>query len=198
MITHLNGILEHIDQGKIVLDVQGIGYQVKVPAAVLAALPPVGKPLKIFTVQVVREDDISLYGFLEKEQRALFSLFLSVSGIGPKLALSLLSAFTPDKLAAAIAGGDVALLSSISGIGRKTAERIVVELKDKIAKAYGLKPGEMLPGGQVAQPLLADALSALLALGYSPKEAREALAKSDLTSAGSIEEIIKQVLKNLA
>lgn len=197
MISHLNGTLEHIDQAHVVLEVGNVGYHVKVPSSVLNRLPKVGEKVKLFTIQVVREDDISLYGFLNKEERALFSLFLSVSGIGPKLAMALISGFPLDRLVTAIAQGDVALLSSISGIGRKTAERIVVELREKIGKAYALKPAEMTAGMKGDQTIVSDSISALISLGYSPREAREAIMKLNLEGVKSVEEIIKSALKSL-
>ncbi|MDD4179229.1 MAG: Holliday junction branch migration protein RuvA [Candidatus Margulisbacteria bacterium] len=197
MISHLSGTLEHIDQNHVIIDVGNIGYHVKVPAAVLTRLPKVGEKVKLFTIQVVREDDISLYGFLNKEERALFSLFLSVSGIGPKLALALISGFPIDKLVSAVAQGDIDLLSSISGIGRKTAERIVVELKEKIAKAYAIRPTEMSVGVKGDQSLVSDSISALIALGYTPREARESIMKVDVAGKTSVEGILKEALKAL-
>lgn len=197
MISHLNGTLEHIDQTHVVVDVGNVGYRVNVPSSVLNRLPKVGEKIKLFTIQVVREDNISLYGFLNKEERALFSLFLSVSGIGPKLALALISGFPIDRLVSAIAQGDVGLLSSISGIGRKTAERIVVELREKIGKAYALKPAEMAAGMKGDQTIVSDSISALIALGYSPREARETIMKLNLEGAKSVEEIIKSALRSL-
>ena len=162
MISHLSGLLDHIDQNHVVIDVGNIGYQVKVPASVLNRLPPLGEKVKLYTIQVVREDDVSLYGFLNKEERALFSLFLSVSGVGPKTAMAIVSGFPIDRLVGAVAQGDTAVLSSISGVGKKTAERIVLELKDKIAKAYALKPSEMTAGLKGNQTTVTDAISALI------------------------------------
>jgi Holliday junction DNA helicase RuvA len=197
MISHLSGTLEHIDQTHIVIDVNNVGYKVNVPASVLSRLPKPGEKIKLFTIQVVREDNISLYGFLNKEERSLFALFLSVSGIGPKLAMALLSGFPIDRLVSAIAQGDAALLSSISGIGRKTAERIIVELKEKIGKAYAIKPSEMTAGIKGESTLVSDAISALISLGYSPREAREAILRIDAQKFSSVEEIIKDALKGL-
>lgn len=197
MISHLNGTLEHIDQSHVVIDVGNVGYRVNVPASVLNRLPKVGEKVKLFTIQVVREDDISLYGFMQKEERALFSLFLSVSGIGPKLAMALISGFPIDRLVSAIASGDVALLSSVSGIGRKTAERIVVELREKIGRAYAIRPSEMTAGIRGESAIISDSIAALIALGYSPREAREAILKLNAEKMSSVEEIIKEALKAL-
>jgi len=197
MISHLNGTIEHIDQNHIILDVGNIGYHVNVPASVLSRLPQPGEKIKLYTIQIVRENDISLYGFLNKEERALFALFLSVSGIGPKLAMALISGFTLDRLVSAIAQGDTTLLSSISGIGKKTAERIVLELKDKISKNYAIQPSAMTAGMKGDQAIVSDSISALIALGYSPKEARDTITRLNLENPGSVEEVVKEALKAL-
>ena len=197
MISHLVGAIEHVGQNHVVIEVGNIGYHVKVPASVLARLPQVGEKVKLFTIQVVREDDISLFGFLSKEERSLFSLFLSVSGIGPKLALALISGFALDRLVSGIAQGDVELLSSISGIGRKTAERIIVELKEKIARAYAIQPAQMTAGLKGDQGIISDSISALIALGYSPREARDAITRLKTDNLSSVEEVIKEALKAL-
>jgi Holliday junction DNA helicase RuvA len=198
MISHLNGILEQIDHNFVVLDVNNVGYRVNVPASVLAQLPQTGAKVKLFTIQVVREDDISLYGFITKEERGLFTSLLSVSGIGPKMAMALISGFPLEKLVAAIAQGDITLLSSISGVGKKTAERLVLELRDKIGKAYAIKPTEMISGIKGDSTIVADSISALISLGYSPKEAREAIGQLNLDKPTSVEIIIKQALSKIA
>jgi Holliday junction DNA helicase RuvA len=197
MISHLKGTLEHVDHDHVVIEVENVGYRVNVPTSALNHLPPLGEKVKLFTLQIVREDDISLYGFLSREERSLFALLISVSGVGPKLALALISGFPLDKLVAAIAQGDAALLSSVPGIGRKTSERIIVELKEKIGKTYALKPQEMTLGLKGEKTVLSDALSALIALGYSPREAREAIMRLNLEKEQSVEEIIKEALKVL-
>lgn len=198
MISHLKGILEHTDKGHIIVDVGNVGYHINIPPATLARLPKIGEEVKLFTYQVVREDDISLYGFLTKEERALFSLLLSVSGIGPKASLKIISSFPIDKLVAAIASGDADLITSVPGIGAKTAQKLVIELKEKIAKAYAIKPSEMAVGIKGDAPIVSDAISALIALGYSPKEARNTILQSGIDlSSQSVEDIVKQALKNL-
>lgn len=198
MISHLKGILDHLDKNHIVVDVGNVGYHVNVPPSTLAKLPKVGEEVKLFTYQVVREDDISLYGFLSKEERSLFSLLLSVSGIGPKASLSILSGFPIDKLVAAITTADVDLISTVPGIGKKTAQKLVIELKEKVAKAYAIKPSDMAIGIKGDAPIVSDAISALIALGYSPREARDTILKSGIDlSSNSVEEIVKQALKSL-
>ncbi|MBN3033331.1 MAG: Holliday junction branch migration protein RuvA [Candidatus Saganbacteria bacterium] len=198
MIAHLRGRLEHIGPHQVVIDVGNVGYQVKVASSALNRLPPLGQEVTLFTIQVVREDDISLYGFLNKEERALFALFLSVSGVGPKTALAVISGFSLDRLTGAVAQGDTALLASIPGIGRKTAERIVLELKEKIGKLYAVQPAALGAGLKGDKTLVSDAISALIALGYSPREARETITKLNVDNADSVEAVLKEALKNLA
>lgn len=198
MISHLNGILEHIDKNYLVVEVGNVGYHVKVSSSTLSRLPKIGEQIKLFTCQVVREDDISLYGFVSKEERSLFTLLLSVSGIGPKVSLALISSFPVDKLVAAITSGNVALISSVPGIGKKTAQKLVIELKDKVAKAYALKPADLALGITEESPLIGDAIAALIALGYSSREARQAILQcgADFSKHG-IEDVIKLSLKSL-
>ena len=200
MIAHLKGIVEQIDKNFLILDVAGIGYHVNVPTATLSRLPSVGSELTLFTVQVVREDSLSLYGFLTNQEKSLFSLLLRVSGVGPKAAMSIISSFPIDKLVAAITSGDTNLISSVPGIGKKTAQKLVIELKEKVAKAYAVKPADMVIGVTVDSEettLVSDAISAMIALGYTPREARQVILQVDLETANSVETIIKQALQNL-
>ena len=194
MISHLNGKLEHIDQNHVVLEVGSVGYHVNVPAAVLSRLPKVGEAVKLFTIQVVRENDISLYGFITKEERALFNLFLSVSGIGPKLALALISGFPLDRLVSAIAQGDTGLLSSISGIGRKTAEKLLVELKSLAEKHPELLRDGL--GEKRTGALDPDAVSALEALGYDAPTIMQAL-KALPSDLATTEDRVAAALRSL-
>ncbi|MBI5699795.1 Holliday junction branch migration protein RuvA [Candidatus Saganbacteria bacterium] len=195
MIAHLKGKLEHIDKDHIVIEVNGVGYRVNLSPTVLSRLPKVGSELMVFTYQVVREDELSLYGFLTKEERNLFSTLLTVSGIGPKGASVILSSAPLDKLVAAITRGDAEFISSSPGIGLKTAQKVVIELKEKLAKAYGLKPAQLSMGGE--STVISDSISALITLGYSPKEAREAVSKIDPENSKSVEEVVKSALKGL-
>ncbi|MFC1511321.1 Holliday junction branch migration protein RuvA [Candidatus Margulisiibacteriota bacterium] len=198
MISHLNGILEHIDKNHLVVDVGNIGYRVNVATSSLARLPKIGEKIKLYTCQVVREDDISLYGFISKEERNLFAVLLTVSGIGPKASQNILSAFPIDKLVTAITQGNVDLICSVPGIGKKTAQKLVIELKEKIARAYAIKPSDMAIGIQGDAPIVSDAISALISLGYSPREARDTILKSGMDLASqSVEDVVKQALKSL-
>jgi Holliday junction DNA helicase RuvA len=198
MISHLNGTLEHIDKNHVVVDVGNVGYHINVPTSVLSRLPRVGEIVKFFTYQVVKEDEISLYGFLSKGERSLFSLLLTVNGVGPKASLAILSSFPIDRLVAAITQGNVDLISTVPGIGKKTSQKLVIELKEKVAKAYAIKPADMAIGIQGDAPVVSDAISALIALGYSPREARDAILKSSIDlSSQDVEDVIKQALKAL-
>ncbi len=199
MISQLTGILDCVEQNNVVIDVQGVGYKVFVPLSSIGRLPKPGEKIKIFTYQVVREDALDLYGFLRREERGLFSMLLSVSGIGPKSALALLSGIKMEDLVIAIAKGSVDLITTVPGIGLKTAQRLVIELKEKVGKAYAVAGGGSLKGLPAEEPLIADAIAALMTLGYTPREAREAVMKSgmDFTKDHSTEEIIKHSLKAL-
>ena len=197
MISHINGILENIENNLITVDVNGIGFDIIVPLSMIPSLPKKGEKVKINTYFNVREDAMQLFGFPDKESKSLFKHLVSVSGIGPKAAMSLLSSFETRMLIAAITKADVALLSSASGVGKKTAERLIVELKEKLAKAYRTESGETQTVMSSEEPLLKDIVSALIALGYSAKEARQAAMSCgiDYCAKPSIEEAIKKALK---
>ncbi len=197
MIGQLKGVIESIDINHVIVDVGGVGYEVGMPTRVLAKLPPVGTEIKIYTQQVIREDGHFLFGFLSKEERSLFKLLLSVSGVGPKVALSLLGGFELNNLVAAITRGNSAYISSVPGIGSKTAQKIILELKEKVSKAYGSQPSGSMESQKEDTPLLNDAISALIALGYSPREARQALSKVDLGANQTIEQVLKAVLSKI-
>ena len=198
MIGHIKWVLEHIEKSSVVVDVNNVGYLIHLSASTLSRLPRVGEKIVIYTHQIVREDDISLYGFLTREEKNLFVLLLSVSGIGPKASLSIIAAFPLDRLVGAIAQANVELLSTVPGIGKKTAQKLVIELKDKIAKAYSLQTKATDLSDNADQPVVQDAIAALVSLGYSPKEARDAILNSNIDlSSQNVENVIKQALKSL-
>ncbi len=200
MISQLTGILDSIEQNSIVIDINGVGYKVYVPTSTIHRLPKTGEKIKVFTYQVIREDANDLYGFTNKEERNLFSTLLSVSGIGPKSAIGILSKIKMEDLVVAIAKGSVDLITSVPGIGLKTAQKLVIELKEKVAKAYSIAGGVSMKSIPGENPLIGDATSALMALGYSAREARDAVMKAgaDLSRVKSVEEIIKLSLKGLS
>lgn len=170
MIASLCGQVTFTRRGVIVVDVGGVGYAVHGTAELVDDPSRVGQRVELYIHMVVREDDVALYGFLTLAELDSFELLLGVSGIGPRAALSLLSTLSPEALRAAIAQGDTVALARAPGIGRKTAERLVVYLKDKMAPLDGLVTGLTL------HPSDAEAISALTALGYSVSEAQGALA----------------------
>ena len=200
MISQLTGKLESIDQNLIVVDVNGVGYSVYVPLSSIPMLPKPGANLKIYTYHVVREDASDLYGFLRKDERNLFSMLISVSGIGPKSAAAIMSGIRMEDLIVAITKGNVDIITRTPGIGLKTAQKLVIELKEKIAKAYSVSASDVVKGIPVDTPLMSEAISALMTLGYTTKEARDAILKSgtDLSKVSGVEEIIKRSLKALA
>jgi Holliday junction DNA helicase RuvA len=170
MISFLDGEVVDKSVGRIVLDVGGIGYELVVPTSLLSALPPVGGHARVHTRMVVREDSMTLYGFPSPDERELFDLLMGVTGVGPKVALAFLSALKPDTLRRAVIAGDADALTVVPGVGKKVAQRVVLDLRDKI-------------GGEGAQVVatgpLADVRDALLALGLTSAEASQALADID-------------------
>lgn len=174
MIAFLNGIVHSKHEGACILDVNGVGYEVMLPASDWERLAPVGEPATLFTWYQNREDAVQLFGFLQWESRQLFKLLLSVSGIGPKSALAVLSGLTKPDLEQAVARKDIQAFSRLPGIGRKTAERLILELKDKLKVPPETGPTSM---ARIGQEDLGLALEALLALGYSAHQARNALQK---------------------
>ena len=198
MIGFLRGILAEKGDGYIVIDVNGVGYLVFVPANSTAYLNAEGEEVLVYTSMIVKEDDMSLYGFSGKGELDAFKKLIGISGVGPKAALAILSAFTLDQLKQAIVFEDAKALQRANGIGKKSAERIVLELKDKFTAAA--PDGSYLDSGSAnviaEQGGRGEAISALVALGYSRGEAASALAgipENDLTT----EEYIKRALKNL-
>jgi Holliday junction DNA helicase RuvA len=191
MIATLEGILEYRGNDSIIINVGGIGFRVYVPSPTLSQLGAVKGKVSLYTHLHVREDNISLYGFASSEELALFKNLISVSGIGSKLALALLSALNPEQLVMAITSGDIDLLSQAPGIGKKMASRLVVELRGKLEKEWK----------EVALPLApesADVISALTGLGYSLAEATKAISKLPDAEKLSLEEKIKMALQQMA
>ena len=186
MIGSLTGVIEHVDSDSVLLGVQGVGYRVFTLLSVLGRAKE-GTTLTVYTHLHVREDDLSLFGFLTLRELAFFQLLLQAPGVGPKTALGVMAIADLGILIRAIAGGDVTLLTKVSGIGRKTAERIVVELKARLEREHPDLAGQ----GPTAH---ADVVSALVGLGYSATEARDAVRvlPADL---GSVEEGIRMALR---
>lgn len=198
MIVHLKGVLEEKTPYSVVIDAGGVGYGVLIPLSTYDRLPACGEKVSILTYHEVKEDSQSLYGFATKQEREMFTLLLRISGIGAKTALSFLSGMTVGELQLAISSGDAKRLSSIKGIGKKTAERICVELKDKInpIEALAAGGGEKSADGKRAG-ILRDAILALTALGFAEEAARK-MVQSVLDAEPDIagtEEILRRALK---
>jgi len=198
MISFLHGQLVDALPTQVIVDVQGIGYEALIPLSSFAKLPPVGQEVKLLTHLAVREDAHVLYGFMSAAERDLFRLLINtVSGIGPKIALNVLSGMSVTVFRGAVASGDVKALSQISGVGRKTAERIVVELKDKIGAAAAWEAASAERGLSAADQKINDAVLALMALGFKQVEAHEAVrpVAAALGPQATVEDLVRACLK---
>jgi len=188
MISSIKGILETISPDRAVISVGGVGFQIFMSTSTLSSLGQPGCSVRLHTQMVVREDAITLFGFTSEDELRLFQLLQGVSGFGPKLALALLSGFSVDELSAAIAGGAVELITTVPGVGKKLAARLVLELKDKVA-AWASESGVPLNTGDN------DVLAALMSLGYSSSEAARAAASVQQRTELSLEDKIKFALR---
>ena len=200
MIYCLTGKIVKKSMNAVVLSCGGVGYYAQCPVSVAGALPGVGREATIYTVMSVTENDVSLYGFATEEQQACFELLTAVSGVGPKVGLAILSVMEPDRVALAISAGDHKAFKAASGVGPKLAQRIVLELKDKVAKGFvdGISLEDVAGASadtQAAQGS-SQAIAALVSLGYSQSEAALAVSKIDATLP--VEEIIKLALRSMA
>lgn len=196
MIYSLNGILTYTDPTTAVVECAGVGYGCRVTYNTLRQLPDVGKQVMLFTYMNVREDAVDLFGFYSKEELECFKLLISVNGVGPKAGISILSELTPNAVCSAISTGDSKTLTRAQGIGPKVAQRIVLELKDKVGCEVsndGADASDIV--GESKSGSKSEAISALVTLGYSQTEAKQAVAKCDNTK--DTEEIIKDALKYL-
>lgn len=197
MIALLTGQIAHKSPDHLILDVHGVGYRVMIPFSTYYELPEEGT-ISLHIHTSVREDAIQLYGFRTRTEKSFFQLLISVSGIGPKLARDILSNIQPPQLAAALQQGDLHKLSAIPGIGKKTAERLVVELRDKVGKLEtGAGVTETVGRTLPAEGLLDDVTSALLNLGYKEAQVKKALAEVDASGGATVEQLLKQALKIL-
>ena len=191
MIATIEGILEHCGIGSVVIKVGGVGIQVYVPSLTLSRLGVIGDKVSLYTHLYVKEDNISLYGFASSEEVALFENLISISGIGPRIALALLSKLSAEQLATAIISGNVALIDQVPGIGKKLANRLIVELRDKLEREWK----------EAALPLApedSDAIAALTSLGYSLREVTQVVSSIPNSSELSLEEKVKTALQELA
>lgn len=193
MITHIKGKLVEKTPTEVVIDCNGVGYHINISLHTFSLIPD-GENLKLFTFLQVKEDSHSLYGFVEKQERELFKLLLSVSGIGANIARTMLSSLAPQQIIHAIASSDVATMQSMKGIGGKTAQRIILDLKEKVLKVYNLDEVSVL-GNNTNKD---EALSALEVLGFARKTAEKVMDKIIReVPDSSVENLIKLALKNL-
>ena len=200
MIYCLTGKIVKKSMSAVVLSCGGVGYYAQCPASVAGALPGVGKEATLYTVMSVTENDVSLYGFATEEQQACFEMLTAVSGVGPKVGLAILSVMEPQRVALAISAGDHKAFKAANGVGPKLAQRIVLELKDKVAKGFvdGISLEDVAGASADTQASQgsSQAIAALVSLGYSQSEA--ALAVSKIDAALPVEEIIKLALRGMA
>ena len=193
MITHIQGRLTEKNPTNVVIDCNGVGYLINISLHTFSQIPEQEK-LKLYTHLQVREDAHTLYGFSSLAEREIFRLLISVSGIGTNTARTMLSSLTPTQVKEAIASGDVAVIQSVKGIGSKTAQRVIIELKDKVLKVYDIDESVMSPNNTNRD----EALSALEVLGFAKKQSERVVDKILKTqSDAAVETIIKEALKNL-
>ncbi len=198
MISFLQGKLVEALPTQVTVEVNGIGYEVLIPLSSYDKLPPPGQPLKLLTHLAVREDAHTLYGFMTAPERELFRLLIhTVSGIGPKIALNVLSGISVTAFRGAVASGDIKALSQISGVGKKTAERMVVELRDKIGPAGAWEAASAQRALSAEDQKINDAVLALIALEYTQVEAHDAIRKAlaALGSTATVEDLVRACLR---
>jgi Holliday junction DNA helicase RuvA len=201
MIGRIRGTLVHKQPPDILVEVGGVGYEIQVPMTTLFQLPPLGEEVSLVTHFVVREDAQLLYGFIDQRDRRLFRQLIKVSGVGPKLALTILSGMDSGSFARCVQRDDISSLVALPGVGKKTAERLLVEMRDRLKDWFGPAGSveSLAPGAEALAPAtnrVADAEGALIALGYKPQEAsRMVLAVND-DSVTSSEDLIRRALKS--
>lgn len=201
MISYIKGELVELTENAIVLDHDGMGFLIMMPASILSKLPAIGSELKVHTYLYVKEDALDLYGFLTKDDLKVFRLLITVSGIGPKGALAILSTMSPDDLRFAVLAGDSKTISKAPGIGSKTAQKLIIELKDKLKiedVLYGGADGGYEPQSDMGDTAAAEAVMALTALGYSSADATRAVRQVDGGADMDSEALLKAALKKLA
>jgi len=200
MIGQIRGLLQHVQPPDILLDVNGVGYEIQVPMTTLYELPEAGSEVTLLTHFVVRDDAQLLYGFMRERDRRLFRHLIKVNGVGPKLGLAILSGLDADAFARAVQRDDTSTLLALPGVGRKTAERLLVEMRDKLADWLGDMDGKdsaPAPADAADRDIQAEAESALVALGYKPAEASRAVAAANNEGILRSEELIRLALKSM-
>lgn len=200
MIAFVKGILADVESDRVIVDVGGIGYQVFVSSYTIGRLPLEGNEVQLYTYLNVKEDLMQLYGFLTKDELRIFKLLIGVNGIGPKGGLGILTYLTPDDLRFAVMANDVKAISAAPGIGKKTAEKLILELKDKLGSIEPTEvasPGSVTENSSPSKGVQTDAVQALVALGYGSTEAFQAVSNAMTEQEETVEEILKKALKFL-
>lgn len=199
MISYIKGELTEIEKDKVIVEAGGIGYGIFMSPSAVSRLPLTGNEVRIYTYFHVKEDSMQLYGFLTKDDLEVFKLVIGVSGIGPKGGLNILTALTPDDLRYAVFSNDVKAISSAPGIGKKTAEKLILELKDKLRMEDVLEnagnTADAAGSAQSAGTVQNEAVQALAALGYGSTEALKAVRQVAISDETTVEEVLKQALK---
>lgn len=197
MIAYLEGKLIEKNPTHLILDVNGVGYSINIPVSSYTNVGEIGETVKVLTYQYVREDELKLYGFSSRQEKELFELLISVNGVGPKVALGILSSISVEDFQRSILREDLDVLTHISGVGKKTAQRLIVELKEKLSKVDLGVEKEIEDREKVVVSVEDEAVSALVSLGYNKFDARKAVEKvsSESKEESSIEELIKRALK---
>ena len=201
MYSYMKGELVEILDEAIVLEVNNIGYNIHIPASMIDSFSGIGQTVKIYTYFHVKEDAMKLYGFLTRDDLNVFKLLLGVSGIGPKGALAILTVMTPDDLRFAVLGDDAKTIAKAPGIGNKTAQRLILELKDKLNLEDAFEVKSMHVAAESGNPssgAKSEAVQALTALGYSSSEALKAVNNVEFTEGMTVEEVLKAALKQMA
>lgn len=200
MISYVRGEIVSFEEEKVIIDVGGIGYGIYMPAQSMGRLPMIGSEVKLHTYFNVKEDSMQLYGFLTKDELDVFKLVIGVNGIGPKGGLGILSKLTPNDLRFAVMSKDVKAISAAPGIGKKTAEKLILELKDKLSIEDVLEQDNSVAANnhsQAGQGVQMDAVQALVALGYGNTEAMKAVKKVEMNESTTVEAVLKSALKFL-
>jgi Holliday junction DNA helicase RuvA len=197
MIGRLRGIILHKQAPDLLLDVGGVGYELLASMTTFIDLPEVNNEVTLFTHLIVREDAHTLYAFSAEKERALFRLLLKVNGVGPKMALAIVSGMTANEFATRVHSDDVAGLTTLPGVGKKTAERLIIEMRDRLPKPSELLGDEVTMGHSAPRNLENEAVEALLALGYKPAQASKMVSSSVKkgSSQTSVEEVVRNALK---
>lgn len=199
MIAYVKGVLAVVGQDSIIIDKGGIGININVPVSIISTLPSIGSEVKVFTYTYVREDAIALYGFMTMDDLDVFKLLINVNGVGTKTALGILSAITPNELRLAVISADYKTITKAPGIGKKSAERIVLELRDKVKMVIEDDSYIAVDSGDVAKSDSVNiALEALVSLGFSYAEAAKAVKQVDNYEEMDDESLIKAALKHLS